>query len=228
MVPGPTLVLTRGQLSQITVVNEADVPTAVHWHGIELESYFDGVAGWSGAASRLAPIIAPADSFVARFVPPRAGTFIYHTHMDDMRQLAGGLYGPLVILEPGQRWNDTTDHAFVIGQAGLTRPAWIVVNGLPAPQAIRLKGGVAHRLRFLSMTLDDEADVFIERDKGAVMWRPLAKDGTPVPRAGGTSRPSRLHIGPGETYDFEVTLEPGDYRMRVMSYTNVLQLITVR
>ena len=76
---GPTIVVTRAVPVRITVVNTRNVTTSVHWHGIELESYFDGVAGCSGAGAHLAPIIAPHDSFVVRFTPPRAGTFIYHT-----------------------------------------------------------------------------------------------------------------------------------------------------
>ena len=52
--------------------------------------------------SRTAPAIAPGDSFEARFTPPRAGTFIYHTHIDDIRQPSSGLYGAIIVLEPGQ------------------------------------------------------------------------------------------------------------------------------
>src|SRR4029078_8994751 len=70
---GPTIMLERGQPVGIMVVNRGDAPTAIHWHGIELESYFDGVAGFSGIEKRLAPVIAPRDSFEARFTPPRAG-----------------------------------------------------------------------------------------------------------------------------------------------------------
>jgi FtsP/CotA-like multicopper oxidase with cupredoxin domain len=47
------------------VVNRTDESTAIHWHGIELESYFDGVAGFSGIEKRLSPVIAPRDSFEA-------------------------------------------------------------------------------------------------------------------------------------------------------------------
>jgi hypothetical protein len=42
----PTIDLIRGEPVSITVVNRLGEPTAVHWHGIELESYFDGVAGF--------------------------------------------------------------------------------------------------------------------------------------------------------------------------------------
>src|SRR6185369_9934421 len=65
--PGPVMTVTRGQRTQVAVVNHLSVPTTVHWHGIELESYNDGVGGWSGAGAHLAPMIAPGDSFVATF-----------------------------------------------------------------------------------------------------------------------------------------------------------------
>ncbi len=97
--------LTRGEPVTITVVNRTPEPTSVHWHGIELESYFDGVGGWSGDRALLAPVIAPGDSFDARFAPPRAGTFIYHTHFDEIRQEPAGLAGALVVLEPGAPWD---------------------------------------------------------------------------------------------------------------------------
>jgi len=79
-IPGPPLVLTQGQPVRITVVNRLSEATSVHWHGIELESYYDGVAGWSGSAGHMPPPIPPGDSFVAEYTPPRAGTFIYHSH----------------------------------------------------------------------------------------------------------------------------------------------------
>ena len=59
LLPGPTIMLKRGEPVSITVVNELPEATAVHWHGIELESYFDGVAGYSGHGRRIAPAIAP-------------------------------------------------------------------------------------------------------------------------------------------------------------------------
>jgi FtsP/CotA-like multicopper oxidase with cupredoxin domain len=62
LLPGPTIVLERGKPVSITVVNRLREPTAVHWHGIELESYFDGVADFSGRGARIAKAIAPGDS----------------------------------------------------------------------------------------------------------------------------------------------------------------------
>ena len=228
VVPAEPLVLHRGVPTEIDVVNEADAPTSVHWHGIELESYYDGVAGWSGAKGKTAPWIAPGDSFVARFTPPRAGTFIFHTHVDDMRQLAAGLYGALIVLEPGERWNDTTDHVFAIGQAGYDSPGWATVNGVPAALPTTWKAGVTHRLRFVSMTLDPGTDVTLLRADGTVAeWVPLAKDAAPVPPDAHVASPARLHINPGETFDFQATLAPGRYFLRFETWTNVLLEIDV-
>jgi FtsP/CotA-like multicopper oxidase with cupredoxin domain len=46
--PSPTIVLKKGEPVSITVVNRLPEPTAVHWHGIELESYYDGGRGLCG------------------------------------------------------------------------------------------------------------------------------------------------------------------------------------
>jgi manganese oxidase len=35
---GPPIVVTRGELTEITVLNHLDAPTTIHWHGLELDS----------------------------------------------------------------------------------------------------------------------------------------------------------------------------------------------
>jgi hypothetical protein len=74
--PGPALVLTRGEPVAIRVTNRLSEPTSVHWHGIELQSYYDGVVGWTGYQKHVTPMIQPGKSFDVYFNPPRAGTFI--------------------------------------------------------------------------------------------------------------------------------------------------------
>src|SRR5580704_4234632 len=117
---GPPIVLTRGQPVEIEIVNRLKDPTAIHWHGIELDSYFDGVPGRSGAGTQITPSIEPGTSFVARMTPPRAGTFIYHTHWHDPSQLTNGIYGPLLVLPPGEKFDPSSDLTFVfsIGDFG--------------------------------------------------------------------------------------------------------------
>jgi FtsP/CotA-like multicopper oxidase with cupredoxin domain len=47
-------------------------------------------------------VIKPGGSFVVRFTPPRAGTFMYHTPLNDEAQISSGLYVPLIVVEPGK------------------------------------------------------------------------------------------------------------------------------
>jgi FtsP/CotA-like multicopper oxidase with cupredoxin domain len=70
-IPGPPIVLARGEPVEITVVNNLQDATSIHWHGIELDSYFDGVSGWSGDQRKTAPHVNPGDSFAVLPFPFR-------------------------------------------------------------------------------------------------------------------------------------------------------------
>src|SRR5207248_3072089 len=164
------LVLTRDQPTDITVVNHLREPTSVHWHGLELESYSDGVPGWSGSASQLAPSIAPRDSFVARLTLHRAGAFIYHTHLNDLEQLTSALYGAIVVLEPGRRFDPSTDHVFVTGWDGPEDPPHLVVNGDTLSEPLELAAGVRHRFRFVNIGVASRSRFSILRDSTPAQW----------------------------------------------------------
>jgi len=203
-IPGPPIVLTRGQPVEITVCNKLPEPTSVHWHGIELESYFDGIAGWSGTPGHIAPMIEPGTSFVVRFTPPRAGTFIYHTHLDDIRQLSSGLYGPLIVLDPGQSLDPERDRIMLISVRGPSDNTPILLNGDAAPDPIELKQGVRYRFRFINITPHDPLlTVSLLAGSSPVAWRAMAKDGADLPISQATERPARQIVSVGETYDFQ-------------------------
>jgi len=227
-IPGRAIVLERGEPTQITVVNRTASPTAVHWHGIELESYFDGVAGFSGQGSRTTPLIVPTDSFAARFTPPRAGTFIYHAHVDDLRQIALGLYGPLLVLEPGETYDPATDHVLVFSQLGGGGQGVVGLNGAASPPPLELRAGVSHRLRFINIGIQDLIDVRLLGDSTLLTWRPLAKDGRDLEPYHATRRPATILFGPGETYDFELSLPRGDYRLKVDAFSDFEVMVRVR
>ena len=204
-VPGSTITLTRGEPVAITVVNRAREPVSVHWHGIELESYFDGVGDWSGAEKRVAPFIAPGDSFVARMTPPRAGTFMYHTHANEVRQMGGGLYGPLLVLEPGYVRDTTTDRVLMLATAGPFAQSQPAINGDTIPAPLELKKGTTYRLRFLQLAPHDNKIVRLLGDTVLQRWRPIAKDGADLPSQQAAPRAARLAMGTGETWDVEFT-----------------------
>ena len=203
-IPGPPIVLTRGQPVEITVLNKLPESTSVHWHAMELESYYDGIAGWSGTPGHIAPMIEPGASFVVRFTPPRAGTFIYHTHLDDIRQLSYGLYGPLIVLEPGQSLDPERDRIMLVSVRGPSDNTPILLNGDADPGAIELKQDVRYRFRFINITPHDPLlTVSLLAGSSPVTWRAIAKDGADLPVAQATERPARQTVSVGETYDFE-------------------------
>ena len=213
-IPGPALVFTRGRPADVTVVNRLKEPTAVHWHGIELESYSDGVVGWSGAGQRVAPPIAPGDSFVARLTLPRAGTFIYHTHLGDVEQLTAGLYGAMVVLEPGERFDPRTDHVIVAGWDGDVRPRRPLINGDSAPPPLELSASHRHRLRFVNIGAANILRFSLSRDSVLVRWRALAKDGADLPAELAVQGPAAVRLNVGETFDavFDAS-QPGEYEL---------------
>jgi len=201
--PSSTLFLTRGEPTDVTVVNRLPEATGVHWHGIELESYSDGVVGWSGIGNRVAPLIAPRDSFVARLTLPRAGTFIYHTHLNDLEQLTSGLYGAIIVLEPGKPLDPRTDHVFIVGWDGPEQPPHIVVNGTATPPPVTMELGATHRLRLINIGVGGIVRFALQRDTALVTWKAVAKDGADLPAAQATTRRAVQPIMVGETYDFE-------------------------
>jgi FtsP/CotA-like multicopper oxidase with cupredoxin domain len=219
---GPVLVLQRGQPTDVVIVNQLKENTAVHWHGIELESWSDGVAGWSGAGAHMAPAIAPADSFTAHLSLPRSGTFIYHTHLGDANQMRGGLYGPIVVLEPGERFDPTFDHLFVAGGGGAPNDArgGFVVNGDRGQSApLTVAAGTTHRFRFVGMGLNNTTAWELMQDSTtAAMWMPVAKDGADLPTSLRERTAARMLTSVGETRDFLFTpATPGEFLLRAFN-----------
>jgi FtsP/CotA-like multicopper oxidase with cupredoxin domain len=200
--PGPPLVLVQGEPVSIRVTNRLSEPTAVHWHGIELDSYYDGVPGWTGDPGHVTPMIQPGKSFEVRFTPPRAGTFIYHTHMNDLSQLSCGLYGPIIVLPPGEKFHPETDRIFIISRFVTRREGVELLNGAAELQPLEWRAGVTYRLRFIDITANGAARVTLEQNGVPVEWSALAKDGADLPAAQALAARASFTIAPGETYDF--------------------------
>jgi FtsP/CotA-like multicopper oxidase with cupredoxin domain len=191
--PGSTFVLQQGQPTDIVVMNVTRRATAVHWHGPELESYYDGVAGWSGIGTTVAPIIAPGDSFVARITPPRAGTFIYHTHVDELTQLPAGLFGAFIVLPKGTTQRDTTERLLFLTDDGVERGSETgsAHSGREGNSTtIVFHAGTTHRVRIISIGTEATYRVRLLSDSTPIMWRPVAKDGADLPATKAVSQPA--------------------------------------
>lgn len=88
-VPGPLIRLREGQNVRLSVANELDEDTSIHWHGLIVPFQMDGVPGVSF------PGIRPRETFVYEFPIRQSGTYWYHSHSGLQEQ--EGHYGPIII-----------------------------------------------------------------------------------------------------------------------------------
>ncbi len=89
-VPSPTLEFTEGDDAEIVVKNEIpDDELSVHWHGILLDPYMDGVPYVN------TPPIFPGQQYTFKFKIRQHGTYWYHSHTNVQEQK--GIYGAIVI-----------------------------------------------------------------------------------------------------------------------------------
>jgi len=218
-IPGPVLELKRGQPVRMMVKNNLDEPSGVHWHGLEIESYPDGVAGFSGIGDRIMPPIPPGESFAADFTPPRSGTFPYHSHLHEMRQIGSGMYGAIIVSDAPR--DTTRDHLVVAGGGGLPvfykqAPNFLLVNGSTAPRPLRMTVGDTNRIRIVSIHADEVLHFRFGTETNVVRWKPLARDGADLPPALRTPAVALMTMGPGETADFTyVPTQPGRMMLEV-------------
>jgi FtsP/CotA-like multicopper oxidase with cupredoxin domain len=89
-IPAPVLEFTEGDDAEIVLRNEIpDDELSVHWHGILLNPYMDGVPYVN------TPPIFPGESFTYKFKVRQHGTYWYHSHTNVQEQK--GLYGAIII-----------------------------------------------------------------------------------------------------------------------------------
>jgi uncharacterized cupredoxin-like copper-binding protein len=165
----------------------------------------------------LAPAIRPGTSFEVRMTPKRAGTFMYHTHFNELAQQLGGLVGALIVLEPGETWDPTRDLVVLVSDSKLGDPLNPVINGASEPAAKELRVGTTYRLRLADIAVFQHSLlVRVKRDSSLVSWRAVAKDGFTLPASQATTQASVVRVTSGETADFELTPDtPGELTLEV-------------
>jgi FtsP/CotA-like multicopper oxidase with cupredoxin domain len=91
-IPGPTLKVGQGSEIVVHVVNEGDLDTTVHWHGLRLENRYDGVPHETQAP------IPVGGEFTYRIQFPDPGLYWYHPHIREDYTQEMGLYGNIVVV----------------------------------------------------------------------------------------------------------------------------------
>lgn len=209
-VPGPTLYLTKGKRVAVTIVNQSHEPAAIHWHGIELESFPDGVPGWSGSGKDILPMVRSHDSLTVYFTPPRSGTFIYHSHFNENQQIASGLYGALLVVDPGVRTPPVNERVLLFSDDGpqlnffTEPPPPALLNGELHPAPMQLTAGQSYRFRIINIRTDFMMSVLLRNGDKPLEWRVVAKDGADLPSRQIHASSTPVILAPGETYDVEV------------------------
>src|SRR5262249_2133050 len=152
--PGPVIEAVEGDRVRIYVTNRLPEATSVHWHGILLPNGMDGV---SGLTQRPIPV---GQTFKYEFTLRQSGTYMYHSHFDEMVQMGMGVMGLFGIHPrlPRTPWIDR-DFAIMLSEGaikpGARRPAPTVktdfnvltMNGKVSPATEPLVVRIGQRVR---------------------------------------------------------------------------------
>ena len=220
IVPGPQIRVRNGQRVRIRFTNHLPVETTVHWHGIGVPNSQDGVPGVTQQA------IKPGASFTYAFTarpagdPNGGGTFLYHSHVDEDRQMPVGLYGTFIIDPPASSARYAVERTLVFSEwtadaaSGRTRgvmqmegmlPNFFTINGksYPDTEQIDVPAGKPVLLRLVN------AGQFAHPiHLHGTAFRILARDGHPLPRALQELRDT-ITLESGERADIAFTEPPG-------------------
>jgi hypothetical protein len=217
-VHGPTFEAIEGDRVRIYVTNRLPAPTTAHWHGILVPSGMDGVGGVSQKA------IPPGETFKYEFTLKQHGTFMYHSHHDEMTQMQLGMMGMFIIhpKNPAQPPPDR-DYAIMLSEwkieVGARRPDpnemtdfnVFTMNGrsFPGTQALVAKQGERVRIRIGNLSTMSHHAIHLH----GYNFKVVATDGGEIP-ASAQWPETTVHMPTGSTRTIEfVAHEPGDWVM---------------
>lgn len=92
--PGPTIEAEVGDTLIVHFENRLPVDSTIHWHGVEVPANMDG----THLSQQPVP---PGGSHRYEFPLLRAATYWYHPHIRTNEQIEMGLYGALLVRDPG-------------------------------------------------------------------------------------------------------------------------------
>ena len=190
--------LNPWEVNELTVAQEIAEPIRV------------GREGLGGTPGKRTPAVAPGGSLDAYMTPPRAGTFIYHTHMMEVRQQERGSYGAMIVLPAGATWHASHDHLFVLSTRSDSGP---MLNGAKVEPTLEITAGATHRMRFINATTGSSSARWqlVRADSTLAEWTRHAKDAIDLPEAQRVTLPARQAVSIGETYDILFSPSaPGD------------------
>ena len=218
-VHGPTIEAVEGDHVRVYVTNRLKAPTTVHWHGIFLPNGMDGVGGLNQRS------IAPGETFRYEWTFKQHGTFMYHSHHDEMTQMALGMLGMIVVHPRRPPAGYRVDRDFVIMLSewkvvpGAKRPdpnemtdfniLTMNAKAYPGTAPLVCRKGDRVRIRFGNLSAMDHHPIHLH----GYYFKVVATDGGPLPVSAQWPETTVL-VPVGSTRDVEfVADEPGDWAM---------------
>jgi manganese oxidase len=198
-VPGPQIRVREGDRVRVTLRNELDESTAIHFHGVELPNEVDGVPFLTQ------PPITPGETYTYEFTVPEgnAGSHMYHSHYNAAQQTMNGMLGAFIVEprnpRPIEREVDI-DYVMILndGAHGYT----INGKGFPATEPITARVGQTVRVRYMN-----EGMMIHPMHLHGMHMTVIDKDGWPQPAPW---RCDTLNVAPGERWDVIVRCDkPG-------------------
>jgi FtsP/CotA-like multicopper oxidase with cupredoxin domain len=216
--PGPTIEAIEGDRVRIYVSNKLPEPTTVHWHGMIIPNGMDGVAGLN---QRPIPV---GETYVYEFTLKHAGTFMYHSHFDEMTQIALGMAG-MFIVHPKRPVGPKVDRDFVLMShewridVGAKRPnpnemtdfnvLTFNSKSFPATQPLLMRTGERVRIRLGNLSPMEHHPIHLHGLNFVI----TETDGGRVPQSAQYPETTVLvHVGSTRVIEFVAT-EPGDWAM---------------
>jgi FtsP/CotA-like multicopper oxidase with cupredoxin domain len=217
-VHGPVIEAVERDRVRIYVTNHLPAPTTAHWHGILLPNGMDGVGGLTQKA------IQPGETFKYEFTVRQHGTGMYHSHHDEMTQMALGMTGMFVI-HPRTPQEPRVDRDFVLLlhewriNPGAKRPDpnemvefnMLTINGraFPGTEPLVAKMGEKVRIRIGNLSAMDHHPIHLH----GYQFRITETDGGRIPDSAQWPETTVL-VPVGSTRTIEFTAdEPGDWAM---------------
>jgi len=214
-VHGPTIEAVEGDRVRIYVTNKLPAATSIHWHGIILPNGMDGISGLTQ------PPIKPGETFKYEFTLRQHGTHMYHSHHDEMTQMALGLMG-LFIIHPRQpKYRVDRDFAFMLSEwridVGTMRPNPNEMTDFnvfsmnarifPGTQPMVAKLGDRVRIRFVNLSAMDHHPMHLHGHT----FRVVETDGGQIPESAQQIETTVLvQVGSARVIEF-VADNPGDW-----------------
>ncbi len=226
-VHGPTIECVEGDRIRIYVTNKLPAATSIHWHGLIVPNGMDGVGGLTQKA------IQPGETFKYEYTVWQHGTFMYHSHHDEMTQMQLGMIGMFVIhpREPKGPPADR-DYVYILSEwkivPGTHRPDpnemvefnILTMNGraFPGTAPMLAKLGDRVRIRIGNLSSMDHHPMHIH----GYNYKIVATDGGPIPESAQWSEVSVLvQVGSTRTIEF-VADNPGDWAFHCHMFHHVM------